>query len=127
MQTVLLSSSPTAKSNVSATQDKNEIHERSSLSDSLYKKSSEPRQFSKLRGRKFETSSSGLQRKDDTHACSDCGSEKTSYSQFYWWSIVARVAKALLEVVMVGDNDDIHNENVSKSKPEEVRTGKKSL
>lgn len=118
MRTVL-SPSPTAKFNLSATQDKNEIQE-----ESLYEKSLEPRQFSKLRARKFETSSLVLQQNEDAIAYNDGDAEKTSYSHYYW-SMVARVAKALL--VMLGDDTDNDNEKVPKPNSEDARRGKKRL
>lgn len=115
MQTVLSSSSPAATSNSSAIQKKGDISGRSLFSDSLYEKSSEPRQYSKLRVRMSENSSSVLEQ-------NDCDSKEMTYSKYYW-SVVARVAKGML--LYLAADDDIGDNKVPRYNSEELRTGKK--
>ena len=118
----VLSSPPTSKSNLSVTQDKDGINEKSSLSDSLYEKRSGTREFSRLRARKHRTSASTLHRELGSKNTSrdDCREmeESSSYTQYYW-SMVARVAKRLL--VVLGDETDDDNQN------ETSMLGKKNL
>ncbi|VEU41628.1 unnamed protein product [Pseudo-nitzschia multistriata] len=119
MQTVL-SLSPTTSLELDPSTSQGKSRKRSAPQP-LYQKSSEPRQFSRLRARK---SPSTFKQQDDPNVLVGDDSPMAYYSRYYW-SMVARVAKALL--VMLGDGDDANGMETSNSATKQANTRKKGM
>mmetsp|Transcript_15351 Transcript_15351/g.42591 ORF Transcript_15351/g.42591 Transcript_15351/m.42591 type:complete len:114 (+) Transcript_15351:984-1325(+) len=113
MQTIL-SRTPISESNPPLSQGSSGDEMGPLSSKPLYEES-EPRQFSRLRVRKVPSTFQHQTKSD---------SPIQHYSQYYW-TMIARVAKALL--VMLGDEEDIDMEESSNDGPEKMNASKKLL